>query len=60
MTTVEIRPGARCRIAAGPLVGYIGTLDEIRERVAVLRVTILGDSTPVEIPREFLEVVAEK
>jgi hypothetical protein len=55
----ELTEGKRCRVKAGhSLEGAEGFLETKSNRgFVMLRVTILGNSTPLEISPEFLEVV---
>ncbi len=55
----DIRPGAKCRVKMGHhFENMEGEIEKDGSRGFVwLRVTILGDSTPVEIAREHLELI---
>ncbi len=55
----DIRPGLKCRVKTGHHFAHMeGLVEKDGNRGFVwLRVTILGDSTPVEIAREHLELI---
>lgn len=51
-----LKPGTRCRVIDGPMVGLEGTVDRTGQRCKLyLAVSILGQSAAIEVPAMLLE-----
>ncbi len=55
-TGLDIKPGQRCRVISGPMLGVEGRCLEARRDMIIIACSMLGEMTPLQIGHECLEI----